>query len=235
MGAKRGLLARGIGEVLDQPEGATTVRDRRLSHDEMAAVLRALDAAGGYGRVMRWLFWTGCRLNEACHARWRDVDRITGLWIVPMTKQGGTHVVPLPEPALAFLRTLLPGGDGDARLDPDPAALIFPNKRGGVLDNFDRATKAVHAASGTAGWHRHDIRRSVASLMGDLGVSPHVIEACLGHALRTSSDGSGLSKMAAVYNRSRYRAEHADALARLAAELHRIEHGADNVVRMVRS
>jgi integrase len=229
-GAKRGLLARGIGEALDQPEGALAVRQRRLTRDEVAAILPVLDQAGSYGRAMRWLFRTGCRLNEACAARWQDVNLATGLWTVPRTKQGREHVVPLPDPALAMLRDMLPPGGA-----ADPGALVFANERGGPLANWDRATKAIHAASKTGGWHRHDIRRTVASIMGDLGVAPHVIEVCLGHALHSSSDGSSLSRVATVYNRSRYQREHAYALAQLAAELDRIEKGSANVVRLVRA
>ena len=234
-GAKRGLVARGTGEALDQPEGALAVRQRQLTRDEMAAILPTLDQAGSYGRVLRWLFWTGCRLNEACGTRWRDVNLATGLWAIPQTKQGREHVVPLPGPALALLRTLLPVDDAGQVLHPDPAALVFTSKRGGALVNWDRATKAVHDASGTGGWHRHDIRRSVASLMGDLGIAPHVIEVCLGHTLRSSSDGSSLSRVATVYNRSRYHQEHAAALDQLAGELDRIEHGGAKVVRLVRA
>ena len=204
-----------------------------LTRDEIAAILPEFDRAGTYGRVMRWLFWTGCRLNEACEARWRDVDFKTGLWTIEKTKQGEPHVVPLPGPAVAMLKALLTEKN-DVAL-PDPDGLIFPSKRGGILLNWDRATKSIHAASGTDGWHRHDIRRSVASLMGDIGIAPHVIEVCLGHALSSSSDGSKLSRMATVYNRSRYRREHTEALERLAAELERIEIGQSNVVPMVRA
>lgn len=232
-GAKRGLVARGTGETLDQPEGALAVRHRQLTRDEMAAILPTLDQAGSYGRVLRWLFWTGCRLNEACGTRWRDVNLATGLWTIPQTKQGREHVVPLPSPALAQLRTLLPVDNAGPVLDPDPAALVFTSKRRGALVNWDRATKAVQNASGTGGWHRHDIRRSVASLMGDLGIAPHVIEVCLGHALHSSSDGSSLSRVATIYNRSRYQREHAAALDQLAGELERIEQGGAKVVRLV--
>ncbi len=234
-GAKRGLVARGTGEALDQPEGALVTRKRQLTREEMAAILPRLDEAGSYGRVLRWLFWTGCRLNEACNARWRDMNLDTGVWTIPQTKQGWKHVVPLPTPAVALLRALLFVDETGITLPPNPDLLIFASGRGGLLVNWDRATKIVQQASGTKGWHRHDIRRSVASLMGDLGVAPHVIEVCLGHVLRSSSDGSSLSRVATTYNRSRYQQEHADALARLAIELELIERGEAKVVRMARA
>jgi integrase len=222
-GAKRGLAERGMGEALDMPEGALGVRTRVLSRPEIAAILGALNKAGAYGRALRWLFWTGCRLNEACGARWRDVGMDAATWTIPQTKQGKPLVVPLPPAALAMVRAMLPKDAAGQPVITDPEALVFAGATGGPLVNWDRATKALQAASGTAGWHRHDIRRTVATLLGRLGVAPHVIEVALGHAIRTSSDGSALGRVATVYNRSRYEHEHRVALDLLAAELASIE------------
>jgi integrase len=183
-----------------------------------------IDAVPSYGALLRWLFWTGCRLDEACSMSWRDVDLRNALWTIPQTKQGQPHIVPLPRQALAALRDR---ADGAAAND-----LVFVNAIGNKLSHWDRVTKRIHALSNTAGWHRHDIRRTVATLLGDMGVAPHVIEVVLGHTLRTSSDGSSLSRIAEIYNRSRYRPEHADAVQRLADELERIEAGEDKVVRL---
>jgi integrase len=52
-----------------------------------------------------------------------------------------------------------------------------------------------------ARWTTHDLRRSCATGMGNLGVDPHVIEAVLGHV-------SGFrAGVAGVYNRSDYLAQ----------------------------
>jgi integrase len=220
--AKRGLIAGDMAAALEQPEGAQGRRDRVLTRDEIRAILDVVDAVGGYGDVIHWLFWTACRLDEACSMRWRDVDLGSGLWTIPVTKTGQPHVVPLPRQAMDFLRER--GGDD---------ALVFVNTAGHKLNScWDRATKRIMVLSATSGWHRHDIRRTGATLMGELGVGPHVIEVALGHALRTSSDGSTVGRIAGVYNRSRYRAEHADALQRLADELDRIVTGERTIVRL---
>ena len=51
--------------------------------------------------------------------------------------------------------------------------------------------------------------------------------------MRISSDGSVVGRIAATYNRSRYRSEHKAALQRLADELDRIVAGdTENVVRL---
>ena len=49
-----------------------------------------------------------------------------------------------------------------------------------------------------ADWVVHDIRRSVATGMADLGVEPHIIEAAINHQ---SGHKAGV---AGTYNRSRY-------------------------------
>jgi integrase len=55
-------------------------------------------------------------------------------------------------------------------------------------------------------WRLHDIRRTVATRMADLGVLPHVIEAILNHI---SGHRAGV---AGIYNRSTYAAEKRAAL-----------------------
>lgn len=59
-------------------------------------------------------------------------------------------------------------------------------------------------------WTLHDLRRTTATRLGDLGTPPHVIEALLNHA-------SGFrSGVAGTYNRALYQSEMAGALAKWA-------------------
>ena len=57
-----------------------------------------------------------------------------------------------------------------------------------------------------APWRLHDIRRTVATRLAELGVQPHVIEAVLNHV---SSHKAGV---AGIYNRALYAAEKRQAL-----------------------
>ncbi len=225
--AKRGHLSTGIADAIEQPEGAKRVRSRVLSRDEVRAILAVADRVANHGPVLKWLFLTGCRLNEACSMCWADIDGESALWTIAQTKQGGTHVVPLPRQAMTLLREQHRGTDGDGG-----DGLVFTNTIGNRLSHWDAVTKRIQAASNTTGWHRHDIRRTVATILGDMGVVPHVIEVVLGHTLRTSSDGSAVGRIAATYNRSRYRNEHAEALQRLADKLDLIQAGEDKIVRL---
>jgi integrase len=214
---RRGLVREGVAN-LEQLVRARK-RERVVTADELKAVWPHLQ--GPHGNVIKWLLWTGCRLNEAAGMR---AGEVTGdIWTIPATraKNGRARAVPLPPQALDLLRAV--GTGGEKPIEPD--ALVFPSKRGGVLSNWDRETKRLHALSSTSGWHRHDLRRAVATLLGDLGFAPHVVSVVLGHA--HIADGA-----TAVYARSRYLREHREALQALANEIDRLVTGGDNVVRL---
>ena len=156
-------------------------------------------------------------------ARWRDVHIEARTWTIPETKNGEPHTVPLSRQAMELLRSRLPiDADGGPKR-PDPDALIFSTSAGTPLGNWDRETKALQEASGTEGWTRHDLRRTGATMLGEMGELPDIIEAALNHV-------SIRSPLAATYNRSRYRPQVAAALQRLADALDGIEAGAANVV-----
>jgi integrase len=55
-------------------------------------------------------------------------------------------------------------------------------------------------------WRLHDLRRTAATMMAELGILPHVIEAILNHV---SGHKSGV---VGIYNRARYEGEMRQAL-----------------------
>jgi integrase len=199
---KREMVQVGISDL--EPPAAPRKRERVLTEEEIKAIWPHLQ--GPHGHVMKWLIWTGCRLTEAAGMTWREIDG--DKWRIPAqrSKSKRDRTVPLPSQAMSLLIVLERG---------DPDALIFPSARGGLLSNWDRVTKALHKASGTSAWHRHDLRRTVATMLGDLGFAPHVVGIVLGHA--HVAQGA-----TAVYARSRYQREHQEALQALAGEVDRI-------------
>jgi integrase len=72
---------------------------------------------------------------------------------------------------------------------------------------IERDARPAYQRSGITDWAVHDIRRTVATRMADLGVAPHVVEAVLNHH---SGHRAGI---AGVYNRSSYEREVRAALA----------------------
>ena len=143
------------------------------------------------------------------------------MWTIRETKNGQPHVVPLSRQAIGFLRERMPA-------DANPSALIFCTGTGGPLGNWDRATKALQGKAGLSGFTCHDLRRTGATMLGDMGELPDIIEAALDHV-------SIRSPLAAMYNRSRYRPQVAAALQRLADALDGIEAGGAKVVALHRA
>ena len=85
---------------------------------------------------------------------------------------------------------------------------IFVTDSGGPLINWSRWLTANAKRSGVSGWSAHALRRTAATVAGDLGAAPHVIASMLGH----SNIGG---QLVAGYNKSRYRDEHASIIAKI--------------------
>ena len=80
-------------------------------------------------------------------------------------------------------------------------------QRANGFTGWSRGKAALDARSRVKNWTTHDIRRSVATRMADLGIGPHIIEQILNHQ---SGHKSGV---AGIYNRSSYEREVRAALA----------------------
>jgi integrase len=167
-----------------------SARDRVLGPAELKAVWNACNSDDA-GRIVRLLILLGQRRDEISKLQWSEVqgDRL----ILPggRTKNGREHTVPLPPQALA----LLPEPCGD---------YVFGRGRG--FTSWSLAKSQLDLRSGVSDWTLHDIRRSMATGMAELGILPHIIEAILNHA---SGHRAGV---AGIYNRARYEAEMRQAL-----------------------
>jgi integrase len=73
--------------------------------------------------------------------------------------------------------------------------------------NWTLPKPVLDERSGVVDWTIHDIRRTVATRMNDIGIAPHIVEAVLNHQ---SGSRRGV---AGVYNRSLYEREVRNALA----------------------
>ena len=173
-------------------------RQRVLTQDELTRVMPLLvyPAPAGlrsnlephkdYGPVaFRFLFLTLSRREEVAGARRKDIDLRTGTWTksVKTRRKPGSHgpaerrtvTIPLSDAAIELLLKL------PSFVDGQPDDFVFPSSGGGTLCNWDRTQDTINAASGTSGWHRHDLRRTAATILGQLGVKPAVIDTLLCH------------------------------------------------------
>jgi integrase len=183
-----------------KPKDATP-RDRVLSEAELAAIWRACKD-DDFGKIVKLLMLTGCRRDEIGGLRWNEIDLEKGLLSLPgeRVKNGHAHTLPLTPLALAIIGSVHRRIDRDF-LFADRSNVGFTDWSGAKRDLDDRLGDDV------AQWRLNDLRRTVATQMGDLGVEPHIIEAVLNHH---SGHRSGV---AGVYNRAKYVRQVATALA----------------------
>lgn len=182
---------------IDDPT-ITGERDRLLTQDELAAVLPLLvypapeglrehiDAENDYGPIaFLFLLLTLSRVEEVEGARKKDFDLCSGNWTktVKTRRKPGTVgstarrkvVVPLSDEVIALLWSLPSFNNGH------PDDLVFPSSAGGRLGNWDRTQRAINKLSHTSGWHRHDLRRTAATILRQLGAAPSDIDTLLCH------------------------------------------------------
>lgn len=211
--------------------GDETSRERVLEPDEVKRLAKAVPKANLSQRTAFgvWLMLaTGCRVSEAMGARWEHVDRVAATWYLPTSKNERDHTIHLSAFALAQFDGLeaLRERDATGALIP----WVFPNRKGnGPLDiktigkqladrqrppfkrlkNRAKATGALALPGGR--WTAHDLRRTAATMMAELGVSGDVIDECLNHVIE--------SRVRRTYVRDRRLADQARAFDALGVRL----------------
>jgi integrase len=197
--------AMGMGIVESNPVVATPApeedapRDRVLSNDELSAVWRAC-RDDDFGRIVKLLILTGCRRTEIGGMRWSELDLERGLFTVPASraKNKRAHTLPLPSLALDVIAAVPRMATRDQ---------LFGVRGADGFSRYVDGKREIDERSGVTDWVLHDIRRSAATGMADIGVQPHVIEQVLNHVSGHKAGPAG------IYNRSRYGNEVRAALA----------------------
>jgi integrase len=201
-------------------------RDRVLGPDEVREVWRAC-RDDDYGRAVKLLLLTGCRRAEIGGLKWSEIDREKCAINLPSdrTKNGRPHSIPLAPLALSIIESVPHRAGRDLMFGVGPRGF-----RGWTLAKValeDRVRQHRQKMGGLPPmpeWRTHDLRRSVATGMADIGIQPHIIEACLNHQ-------SGSKRgVAGIYNRSTYEKEVKQAFALWADEVRAIVEGGERKV-----
>lgn len=198
--------------------GEEQSRNRTLTDSEIVEVWNASDPETDYGRIVRLLILTAQRREEVggvCDSE-LQLEGATPIWTLPAarSKNGQSHDIPLVHLATSILRNTPRSGGRD---------LLFGERLDTPFQGWSRSRlmlqRRIDEERAAAGkppqepWRLHDIRRSVATRMADLGVLPHVIEAVLNHVSGSKAGVAG------VYNRSSYGHEKRQALNMWAAHI----------------
>jgi integrase len=164
-------------------------RERVLADAELAAIWRAC-GDDDHGRCVRLLILTGCRRAEIGGMAWSEIDLERGVWVLPAarSKNGRSHTLPLLPTMLAIIEAVPRMAGRDQ---------LFGQRANGFT-GWSRGKVVLAERSGVTSWTTHDIRRSVATKMADLGVQPHIIETVLNHRSGHKRGPAG------IYNHSVY-------------------------------
>jgi integrase len=173
-------------------------RSRVLTIEELAAVWRHT-GDDAFGKIVKLLILTGCRAAEIGRLRHDEIH--DGMIVLPgeRVKTGRSHIVPLADATQSILSTIARGRYGDH---------VFA--RGGFR-SWSYGKRQLDARLSAAvlrvePWTIHDLRRSAATGMAEIGVQPHIVECVLNHV---SGHKAGI---AGVYNRASYEKEKRQAL-----------------------
>ena len=183
--------------------------DRVLIDAELKEIWNALPE-NNYGAIVKLLILTGQRAGEIANLRWSEIDFDRGIISLPphRTKNGRPHLIPMSAKVASIL---------EGQIRREGRDIVFGNGQLG-FSGFGKAKNALDKviAGKLQPWVIHDLRRSAATGMAEIGIQPHVIEAILNHI---SGHKSGV---AGIYNRAAYETEKATALNRWAEHIEAI-------------
>jgi integrase len=205
--AEKRRVGRNPLDVLKRPS-APKARDRVLDDSEIVALWRAADEASKpFDAVLKLMLLTGARLNEAAQMEASELSEDLSVWTIPgaRTKNHRVHQVPLSPLARDVIAKV-------ERLDG--CRFVFSTTGRTPVSGFSKTKTRLDAKmEGVAPWRLHDLRRTAATGMGELGIPPHIIELCLNHV------SGARAGVAGTYNRSVQMTERRAALERWAEHI----------------
>ena len=192
-------------------------RDRILSDLEIKALSHQLLDANLL-KSTEYAIWialsTMCRIGELSKAKFSDIDLDLKTWIIPEanSKNGKAHTIYLSDFTIEQFDILkkfalnniwlFPNRDNSNHVcEKSITKQIGGRQSLNILCNRSKNNQALVLIGGK--WTPHDLRRTGATIMGDLGISPDVIEKCLNHTEE--------NKVKRIYQRQKLEAEQANA------------------------
>lgn len=182
------------GRIRKAKIGPDGERDRVLSGQEIQLLFARLPSSGLTPTAIHALLLqlaTLARIGEIIAARWQHVDFSTRIWTLPSTKNGKRHHIWLSDFALQQMQKLhelnastgwvIPNANRSGHLDPKAISKQVADRQreGKAITGRTQHKDTLMLPGGQ--WRPHDLRRTGASKMAELGVPPDVIERCLNH------------------------------------------------------
>lgn len=202
--------------------GVERQRDRVLNADEIRDVWAALEEEPCYeAAVLRLQLLTGQRIGEVRQMRIEDLDLDQAWWTIPPehSKNKRAHRVPLSRSACQLI------GEYNTASN---TRWVFPSptQKGRALGypTIYYAIQRVSDRSDVKNWGSHDLRRTVATLLAEGGVSRLVISKVLNHTERD---------VTSIYDRHTYDTEKRQALEQLERRIQGIVDGVEATGKVI--
>jgi len=167
-------------------------RSRVLTDDELVRVWRGAPA-GVYGDIVKLLVLTGQRRGQIANLKPEFVQGDAITWPARGMKSNRVHSIPMTS-TMADILVHYPQG--------------IPR-----IAHWAWFKKKLDKSSGVRDWVLHDLRRTFATKLAEMGVAPHIIERLLAHS------GGTISGVAAIYNRYSFLPEMRKAMQKFEAKL----------------
>jgi integrase len=173
------------------PEAAKA-RDRVLTNEEIAKLWAAIETLSKPFRLsIRLLLATGARLDEVASMRVGELSSDSLVWSLPgeRTKNHLPHIVPLSSLARGIL------SQADRIVGSE---FVFSTNGKVAVAGFGKTKAQLDKTLKIPPWVLHDLRRTCATGMAEIGIPPHIVEACLNHVSGAKAGVAG------TYNRAAY-------------------------------
>jgi integrase len=197
-------------DVLKRPS-PPRARDRVLRDKEIVKLWRAAEEASKpFDAALKIMMLSGCRLNEVSRMEANELSDDLSMWTIPgaRTKNHREHQVPLAPLAREIIAKT-------KRLDG--CKFVFSTTGRSAISGWSKVKARMdELMEGVPPWRIHDIRRSTATGMGELGIPPHVVELVLNHISGARAGVAGIYNLSVQMGERRAAleawAEHVQAL-----------------------
>ncbi|WP_410521984.1 tyrosine-type recombinase/integrase [Orientia tsutsugamushi] len=164
-------------------------RERRLSYDEMTKFLQVLcgEASALIRDFALLALYTGARKRNVLEMEWDNIDFVRKIWHIPKTKNGKAQNIPLTDEIIEILQARKLTSKSKWMLSTD-------RSKSGHLENPYRGWYKICKKASIKNLRIHDLRRTFASCLSDIGAGQYIIRAALNHInFESTSDYSIVS------------------------------------------
>lgn len=221
---RRDLVEQNYILKIDQPKGANK-RERVLNDQEIIAfwcacntekfnLIKKISEPWQFGKLHQLALLTMARLYEVTEMEWSELDLEARTWTIPSHKNKSKreHLVHLCPQAIQIIKSI-PRTNSKYLF----ASELDPNKT--ITGHYDAKLRIdelmcsymeIQPAE-LKEWVAHDLRRTAATKMQELGIDPMIIELCANRKALKGTSG--------IYQRHQYLVQRKEAFERLGAHV----------------